>query len=129
MSSRAYTEILLTRLLNVSMLHLKSINDNDNRIDIHSNEVIMTFGRSQTVSEFLKAAARKRKFEVIVAESGPSLAGQQAALDLSAAGISTTLISDAAIFAMMARVNKVRSYFANILYFNSFFRLLFLHMP
>lgn len=89
----------------------------------------MTFGRSQTVSEFLKAAARKRKFEVIVAESGPSLAGQQAALDLSAAGISTTLISDAAIFAMMARVNKVRSYFANILYFNSFFRLLFLHMP
>lgn len=80
----------------------------------------MTFGRSQTVSEFLKAAARKRKFEVIVAESGPSLAGQQAALDLSAAGISTTLISDAAIFAMMARVNKVRSYFANILYFNSF---------
>jgi len=74
---------------------------------IHSNEVIMTFGRSQTVSEFLKAAARKRKFEVIVAESGPSLAGQQAALELSQAGISTTLITDAAIFSMMARVNKV----------------------
>jgi len=74
---------------------------------IHSNEVVMTFGRSRTVQEFLKAAARKRKFEVVVAESAPSLEGQQAALELSQAGISTTLITDAAIFAMMARVNKV----------------------
>ncbi len=67
----------------------------------------MTFGRSQTVTEFLKAAARKRKFEVIVAESGPSLEGHATALELSQAGISTTLITDAAIFTMMARVNKV----------------------
>ena len=67
----------------------------------------MTFGKSRTVQEFLKAAARKRKFEVIVAESAPSLEGQQAALELAQAGISTTLITDAAIFAMMARVNKV----------------------
>jgi len=74
---------------------------------IHSNEVVMTFGRSRTVQEFLKSAARKRKFEVVVAESAPSLEGQQAALELAQAGISTTLISDAAIFAMMARVNKV----------------------
>jgi len=74
---------------------------------IHSNEVIMTFGHSQTVAEFLKAAARKRKFEVVVVESGPSLVGHQTALELSQAGISTTLIPDAAIFSMMARVNKV----------------------
>ena len=67
----------------------------------------MTFGHSQTVAEFLKAAARKRKFEVVVAESGPSLVGHKAALELSQAGISTTLIPDAAIFSMMARVNKV----------------------
>jgi translation initiation factor eIF-2B subunit beta len=39
---------------------------------IHANEVIMTYGKSRTVEEFLKAAARKRKFEVIVAESAPS---------------------------------------------------------
>lgn len=32
----------------------------------------MTYGKSRTVEEFLKAAARKRKFEVIVAESAPS---------------------------------------------------------
>uniref|UniRef100_A0A3P9JKL3 Translation initiation factor eIF2B subunit beta n=1 Tax=Oryzias latipes TaxID=8090 RepID=A0A3P9JKL3_ORYLA len=38
---------------------------------IHSNEVIMTIGRSRTVEAFLKNAARKRKFHVIVAECAP----------------------------------------------------------
>jgi len=42
---------------------------------IHSNEVIMTFGLSKTVAEFLIAAARKRKFDVIVAQSAPSFTG------------------------------------------------------
>jgi translation initiation factor eIF-2B subunit beta len=42
---------------------------------IHSNEVIMTFGLSKTVAEFLIAAARKRKFDVIVAQSAPSYTG------------------------------------------------------
>ncbi len=67
----------------------------------------MTFGASRTVEEFLKSAARKRKFDVIVAESAPSFRGQELALTLSKAGIETTLIPDSAIFAMMARVNKV----------------------
>jgi len=74
---------------------------------IHANEVIMTFGGSRTVEEFLKAAAKKRKFDVIAAESAPSLSGQRLAVSLSEAGIETTLIPDSAIFAMMARVNKV----------------------
>ncbi|XP_067848305.1 translation initiation factor eIF2B subunit beta-like, partial [Heptranchias perlo] len=38
---------------------------------IHSNEVIMTLGRSRTVEAFLKDAARKRSFHVIVAECAP----------------------------------------------------------
>ncbi|KAK2556768.1 Translation initiation factor eIF-2B subunit beta [Acropora cervicornis] len=38
---------------------------------IHSNEVIMTIGKSKTVEAFLKNAARKRKFSVIVAEGAP----------------------------------------------------------
>lgn len=39
---------------------------------IHSNEVIMTVGRSRTVEAFLKDAVRKkRKFHVIVAECAP----------------------------------------------------------
>jgi len=67
----------------------------------------MTFGGSNTVEEFLKSAARKRKFEVIAAEGAPGYRGHQLALALSKAGIHTTLIPDSAIFATMARVNKV----------------------
>ena len=57
---------------------------------------------------FLKAAAAKgRKFQVIVAEAAPYYQGQQLAASLAKANIETTLITDSAIFAMMARVNKV----------------------
>ena len=54
-----------------------------------------------------EAADKKRVFEVIVAESAPSLAGQELAKSLAAAGIETTVISDSAVFAIMARVNQV----------------------
>ncbi|EGC34218.1 translation initiation factor eIF-2B beta subunit [Dictyostelium purpureum] len=74
---------------------------------IHSNETIMTLGCSKTVEEFLKEAARKRSFKVIVVETSPSLEGQKTALTLSKASIDTTLITDSAVFAMMSRVNKV----------------------
>nr|KAG5698372.1 hypothetical protein BaRGS_010958 [Batillaria attramentaria] len=74
---------------------------------IHANETIMTFGKSQTVEAFLKNAARKRKFQVIVAEAAPYFKGQEMVSSLADADIETTLISDASIFAMMSRVNKV----------------------
>uniref|UniRef100_A0A8D3AKF8 Translation initiation factor eIF2B subunit beta n=1 Tax=Scophthalmus maximus TaxID=52904 RepID=A0A8D3AKF8_SCOMX len=74
---------------------------------IHSNEVIMTIGRSRTVEAFLKDAARKRKFHVIVAECAPFCQGHKMATSLSKSGIETTVITDAAIFAVMSRVNKV----------------------
>ncbi|XP_076241316.1 eukaryotic translation initiation factor 2B subunit beta [Calliopsis andreniformis] len=74
---------------------------------IHSNEIIMTIGKSTLVEEFFKKAAETRAFEVIVAEGGPSLKGHEMAANLAKAKIKTTLISDVAIFAMMSRVNKV----------------------
>ncbi|KAI8609342.1 eukaryotic translation initiation factor 2B, subunit 2 beta, 39kDa [Chytriomyces sp. MP71] len=74
---------------------------------IHSNEIIMTLGRSSSVERFLKEAAKLRKFQVIVAETSPSYDGQAMALTLAQAGIDTTLITDASIFAVMSRVNKV----------------------
>lgn len=67
----------------------------------------MVMGRSRTVEAFLKAAARLRKFQVIVAECAPSFQGQEMALELAKAGIETTVITDSAVFAMMSRVNKV----------------------
>ncbi|KAG0367478.1 hypothetical protein BC939DRAFT_454901 [Gamsiella multidivaricata] len=80
---------------------------NQASLQIHSNEIIMTIGRSKTVEEFLKMAAVKRKFQVLVAESAPSYSGQEMALELSKAGIETTVIPDSAVFAVMSRVNKV----------------------
>ncbi|KAJ1660756.1 GCD complex subunit gcd7 [Dispira simplex] len=74
---------------------------------IHSNEIIMTTGLSKTVELFLKFAAKKRKFKVIVAESASSFSGHETAKALASAGIDTTVIADSAVFAMMARVNKV----------------------
>ena len=74
---------------------------------IHSNEIIMTTGHSKTVEVFLKRAASKRSFHVMVGESAPSYSGQSMALALGKAGIQTTLLSDSAIFAVMSRVNKV----------------------
>ncbi|GAB6026561.1 Translation initiation factor eIF-2B subunit beta [Chamberlinius hualienensis] len=74
---------------------------------IHANEVVMTYGRSNTVEQFLKAAAKDRKFEVYVAECAPSCHGQEMAMNLAKAKIKTNVIADSAIFAVMSRVNKV----------------------
>lgn len=95
---------------------------------IHSNEVILTHSSSLSVQKFLLKAAEKRNFTVIVAESYPndheathaavtgrpnvSLDGEDMSTEsflkpLSAAGITVILITDAAIFAIMSRVNKV----------------------
>ncbi|KAI8848380.1 eukaryotic translation initiation factor 2B, subunit 2 beta, 39kDa, partial [Chytridium lagenaria] len=74
---------------------------------IHTNEIIMTVGKSVAVEKFLKEAAKVRKFQVIIAETAPSYQGQEMAYTLSKAGIDTTVIADAAIFAVMSRVNKV----------------------
>lgn len=73
---------------------------------IHYGEVILTFGSSRTVEKFLKKAV-KRKCEVLVSEAFPSLGGHDLAKNLAESGIQTTLIQDAAIFALMSRVDKV----------------------
>ena len=46
--------------------------------------------------------------QVVVAEGAPRHGGQELAKLLAKEGLHTTLIPDSAIFAMMARVNKVR---------------------
>jgi translation initiation factor eIF-2B subunit beta len=96
---------------------------------IHSNELILTHTSSRTVQKFLLKAADKRKFTVIVAESYPNdheathaaVTGKvrqdteggdemntEAFLKpLAAAGITVILMTDASIFAIMSRVNKV----------------------
>jgi len=74
---------------------------------IFAGEVVLTYGVSQTVSAFLREAAKFRKFEVIVAESAPSYEGHRQAVRLAEAGVDTTVITDSAVYAMMRVVNKV----------------------
>ena len=74
---------------------------------IHPDEIILTYGYSKTVELFLKTAAKKRKFQVFVCEGAPAYAGHKMAKQLVDAGVDTVLVHDAAIFAVMSRVNKV----------------------
>nr|VZI11969.1 unnamed protein product [Spirometra erinaceieuropaei] len=74
---------------------------------IHSDELILTVGKSNTVYNFLKYAAKKnRQFRVIVCEGFPDNQGHRMAEDLSADGISVILVPDSHVFGLMARVNK-----------------------
>jgi translation initiation factor eIF-2B subunit beta len=92
---------------------IEELKDIDNAIaaqapeHIHANEVILTFGYSRTVLNFMKRAREKRDFQSVVAEAAPTLQGHLMARELADAGITTTAIPDNGIFAMMSRVNKV----------------------
>lgn len=93
---------------------------------IHPTEVIFTYSSSFTVQRFLLKAASKRKFTVIHAEAYPNnhrkthafvtgnLDSEDDELEadaferpLTAAGVTVVLVPDSAVFAIMARVNKV----------------------
>ena len=90
------------------------------------SEIILTLGKSQTVAAFLKSATPYQKYTVIVAETAPSsvlplfcptansdsclvdrYSGREMAETLSSAGISTVLVPDSSIYALMSRINKV----------------------
>ena len=72
-----------------------------------NDEVILTLGSSKTVESFLKKAASKRSFQVIVAEAAPFCHGHDLAISLAKSGIKTTVIPDSAIFTVLSRVTKV----------------------
>jgi translation initiation factor eIF-2B subunit beta len=75
---------------------------------IHADECILTYGDSAVIEKFLKAAAKKRRFQVIIAESAPAMDGHRLAIALAkVSNIAVTLIPDSNIYAIMARVNKV----------------------
>ena len=82
---------------------------------IHTGELILTYGYSRIVEQFLKAAGAKRKFQLVVAESNPGLDGHKLAQSLSKVpSIGVTLIPDSNIYALMARVNKVKMKYVEI---------------
>ncbi|PWZ01050.1 nagb/rpia/CoA transferase-like protein [Testicularia cyperi] len=89
---------------------LETVDDNIAKVSrdhIHSGEVILTLGTSATVESFFKAAAKDRRFTVIVPEAAPSYEGHSLARTLSGAGIDVLLVPDSAVFGVMPRVSKV----------------------
>lgn len=101
---------LLIQAIQELIDELETVNANiakDARDHIHSGEVIFTLGYSKTVETFLKAAARDRKFTVIVAECAPTYSGHTLARALSSAGISTLLVPDSSTFTLMPRISKI----------------------
>ena len=85
---------------------------------IHANELILTLGYSSTVEQFFKyAASKKRQFHVFILEHAPFFTGHKMAINLSQSNIPVTVVTDSAVFAIMARVNKIvigtRSLLAN----------------
>lgn len=85
---------------------------------IHANETILTLGYSYTVEQFFKyAAGKKRQFHVFILEHAPFFTGHKMAANLAEANIPVTVVTDSAVFAIMARVNKIvigtRSLLAN----------------
>lgn len=124
--------------LKQSVLH--GINEMSNEIDnyalistkahdfIHSQECVFTYGYSEVVESFLKAAANKRCYHVVISEacssssipsssassplssstSSSSLGGYKLAAALnSVKNLSITIIPDSNIFAVMGRMHKV----------------------
>lgn len=85
--------------------HIEIMNQAENHI--HADEIILVYGQSKSVEEFLgHAKSKNRNFQVFVAESN-DFRGHEMALNLAKKKIKTTLITDTSIFAIMARVNKV----------------------
>lgn len=76
------------------------------REHVHADELILTYGASALAERFLRSAAA-RKYKLILAE-GPDVHQSHAmAARLSAAGVPVTVVSGAAVCAVMSRVNKV----------------------
>lgn len=94
---------------------------------IHANEVLLTYTSSLTVQKFLLQAAKRRKFTLIHVEGYPNhheatyntvlngkpkhdeddRSGESRLKALTAAGVNVIVVPDSAVFAVMARVNKV----------------------
>lgn len=85
----------------------KNINDHAAN-HIHAGEVVLAYGQSRTIKMFLKAAVDKKlQFTVVMCEDAPHYEGHEMAVFLAEAGIECVYIPDSALYAMMARINKV----------------------
>eukprot|EP01017_Pseudomicrothorax_dubius_P011027 TRINITY_DN14049_c0_g1_i1.p1 TRINITY_DN14049_c0_g1~~TRINITY_DN14049_c0_g1_i1.p1 ORF type:complete len:345 (-),score=73.08 TRINITY_DN14049_c0_g1_i1:165-1199(-) len=74
---------------------------------IKSNDIVVTYGESTLVQDFLVSAAKSRKFEVIVIEDELCKVGKSMCSKLEEHNIPTTFTLPTATYAIMSRANKV----------------------
>ena len=77
---------------------------------IHNHDVILTCGYSTTLCELRKRPPGRVETgfnSSVCSRASPSFAGHRMVRDLAAAGIEATSVTDSAVFALMAGVNKV----------------------
>jgi translation initiation factor eIF-2B subunit beta len=111
----AIIEEIIQLINDLEQSHSLIVENADNHIN--DNDIILTANYSDQLHEFLLEASKTKSFNVIVAESYPSLKGLEMANKLFKSGIKTTLISDSSIFSIMPKISKVligtRSVMAN----------------
>ncbi|XP_044762223.1 translation initiation factor eIF-2B subunit beta [Coccinella septempunctata] len=90
-------------------LESSSANVSSRAVDqIFATEVILTYGKSNLVEQFLKAAAKEKPMHVVVVESSQVLGGHTMAANLAKVpNIRVSLIPDTNVFDLMTRTNKV----------------------
>ena len=104
--------------LNILSDEIKSSNEHisEQSIEhIHSRDVVLVYGYSITVLEFLVDAKKLRNFEVVVCETAPYCTGHLMCTKLCDYSIECTLITDSAIYALMSVINKVIINACNVL--------------
>eukprot|EP00124_Ichthyophonus_hoferi_P002444 Ihof_evm4s167 gene=Ihof_evmTU4s167 len=74
---------------------------------IKDGAIILTHARSRVVAQLLLKAAETKQFQVYVTESRPDCSGYYIADTLRAGGIPVTMVVDAAVGAVMERVDLV----------------------
>ncbi|ELP84500.1 translation initiation factor eif-2B beta subunit, putative [Entamoeba invadens IP1] len=74
---------------------------------INDNDVVLLFGKSKTVLEFIAGAKTVRTFYVIVVDSLQRKDGEEIVLELQNRGIKADLFPESALFSVLPHVNKI----------------------
>lgn len=80
---------------------------------INQNDILLTYGESDMVFSFIDSAHKGvedhkgKAFQVYVCEAAPLFTGHKTAARMQEAGIPCSLITDASVYALMSRVDKV----------------------
>jgi translation initiation factor eIF-2B subunit beta len=81
---------------------------------IFPRQSVLVYAMSKTIVAFLKEAAKSRSFDVYVVESAPRFGGHKMAIELTKSlnekskdNLKVTVITDAAVFAVMGNISKV----------------------